>query len=419
VIWIFSGVAGRIGQRIGLHRDGEILGLPPFEIEMRRRLWWQILFIEGSAEKLAGIGGNIFVGDTKPPSNLNDSDLIQGMKEMPKEHEGVTEMMHFRIRTHVGEFLQRITNTRSNFDGAWNKLSTATVALSVKDKAIDELDEMFKRKFLQFCDPSIPWHSMCIYLAKSIIFMLRFIAHSADQQTSPQMDPSQSDADMLFNISVQVVHYMNIAYTTKEFQGFVWHVNMNFQWKAFIYLVSQLRYRFHGPEVENAWKQVQMIYEFHPDLANETYKRALPIAVGNLTLKAWDVFIANQGVPAEGEPYFIQALRTQKAKAKASKSSSYEPEPFAPRILTQLPTAASLGDNCNFPSEGPMQTFDPLSSNQWASDFVAALKPPMIMPEVPSFDLDSMGWSAWDNLVTDFQINDTAFADVSQFNFSP
>jgi hypothetical protein len=376
------------------------------------------MFIEGTAEKLAGTGGNMFMGDTKKPSNLNDSDLFPGMKEMPKEHEGATEMMHFRIRTHVGEFLKRTTNTKSNFDGAWNKLSTATVALSVKDKAIDELDETIKRKFLRFCDPSVPWHFMCVYLAKAIILMLRFIAHNADQQAGPTTYRSQSETDMLFNISLQVISYSNMAYTTKEMQGFIWHVNMNFQWKAFIYLVSQLRYRSYGPEVDNAWKQVQMVYEFHPDLTEQAYKRALPIAVGNLTLNAWDVFLANQGVPTEGEPYFIQALRTQRAKAKASKTSSHEPEPFAPHIPTQLPTPASLGDNLNFQPEGLVHIFDPLSSNQWASDFADALNPPMITPELPSSNPDSMNWSAWDNLVADFQINDTAFADVPQFNFS-
>lgn len=40
--WILTGVAVRISQRIGLHRDGEELGLKPFDVEMRRRLFWQL-----------------------------------------------------------------------------------------------------------------------------------------------------------------------------------------------------------------------------------------------------------------------------------------------------------------------------------------------------------------------------------------
>lgn len=41
--WILTGVAIRLAQRMGLHRDGESLGLPPFEVQMRRRLFWQLL----------------------------------------------------------------------------------------------------------------------------------------------------------------------------------------------------------------------------------------------------------------------------------------------------------------------------------------------------------------------------------------
>ena len=45
--WILTGVAHRIGQRIGLHRNGEELGLKPFDAELRRRLFWVMLPLDG------------------------------------------------------------------------------------------------------------------------------------------------------------------------------------------------------------------------------------------------------------------------------------------------------------------------------------------------------------------------------------
>lgn len=45
-LWTLLGVAVRIGQGLGLHRDGTSLGLSPFEIEMRRRLWWNIVVLD-------------------------------------------------------------------------------------------------------------------------------------------------------------------------------------------------------------------------------------------------------------------------------------------------------------------------------------------------------------------------------------
>lgn len=89
VVWILTGVAVRIGQRIGLHRDPATLGLSPFECEMRRRLWYQIMMQDGFAEKLAGTGGTTFYGDVERPSNLNDSDLSPDMAELPPEYTGL------------------------------------------------------------------------------------------------------------------------------------------------------------------------------------------------------------------------------------------------------------------------------------------------------------------------------------------
>lgn len=46
VIWTLTGLVVRIAQTLGVHRDGLHFGLAPFEIEMRRRLWWQICILD-------------------------------------------------------------------------------------------------------------------------------------------------------------------------------------------------------------------------------------------------------------------------------------------------------------------------------------------------------------------------------------
>ena len=40
VVWSLTGVATRIAQSMGMERDGSFTDLPPFEAEMRRRVWW-------------------------------------------------------------------------------------------------------------------------------------------------------------------------------------------------------------------------------------------------------------------------------------------------------------------------------------------------------------------------------------------
>jgi hypothetical protein len=222
VIWILSGISQRIGQRIGLHRDGKKLGLPPFEVEMRRRLWWSVMMLEGYSQKLAGTGttATLLMGDVEMPSNVNDSDLFPGMKETPKEHNGGTEMMFFLIRCHVGQFLKRSADSDTTFDGVWNRLTSSSVKAAIKDKAIDELDAFFEHKFMQYCDPSVTWHLMCRQLGSAIVFMMRFMAHSGEYHKG---NLTQHEKDTLFDLAFQVAVCQNLAYTMREMQGFMWH----------------------------------------------------------------------------------------------------------------------------------------------------------------------------------------------------
>lgn len=416
-MWILTGIAARIGQRIGLHRDGEILRLPPFETEIRRRLWWQIMFLDGFAEKLAGTGGNVMMGDTKPPLNLNDSDLFPGMKELPKEHEGATEMMFFLLRTHVGTFLKRTMNAESNFDGVWNKLTTSALSVPAKDKAIDELEALFQRKFLQYCDKSIPWHFMCTFIAKAIIFMMRFMAHNPEQYGANSVaHVPQSEKDMLFNVALQVTSIQNLAYTNKEMQGFIWHVNLHFQWKSFIYLVGELRYRTEAPEADEAWKQVKLVYDFHPNFAREVSRRALPIAVGNLTLKAWDAFREARDLPEEGEPYFIQVLRAQRITRESKRISSQQTQP-SEHAQASSTVATSPGQNL-LEDASPGAT-DPFASFQWDASLALNLDADPLM-SMPQLDPEHMDWSGWNNLLKDFTaagVNGGTTADVPDFGF--
>lgn len=418
VIWIFSGIAQRIGQRIGLHRDGDALKLPPFEAEMRRRLWWQIMMLEGFSQKLAGTGtsGTILSGDVKMPANVNDSDLFPGMKTMPKEHEGATEMMFFLIRCLVGEFLKRSAAAHTTFDGVWHRLTQSTVKIAIKDKAIDELDALFHRRFLQYCDQSITWHMMCTQLGRSIIFMMRFMAHSTDYYTTPA-SMADSEKDVLFNLALQVITSQNFAYTMKEMQGFMWHVNLHFQWKAFIFVLSELCHRTEGAQVDAAWQEIEKSYNYHPSFDKELSVRALPVAVSNLTLKAWNAYVKARGEPVGGEPCFLQLIRQRQKRTQSSKSSK------SPRDteLEQSYGPLEAQQSGNPVTEGGSLPAVPLQPFEWnIADFESSLDvAPTLFDTLPLDYPEQMSWSTWDNLVVDFQTQDAhdVPTDLSMFDF--
>jgi hypothetical protein len=386
VVWIWTGIAQRLGQRIGLHRDGTKLGLPPFDIEMRRRLWWQIMMLEGYTQKLAGTGSNgiILMGDVDMPLNVNDRDLSPAMKHAPHEHPGPTEMMFFLMRCHVADFLKRSANANTTFDGLWNKMTTIGVDIGTKDKLIDELEAMIQHKFLRYCDTSIPWHSMCSQLGKAIIYMMRFMAHSTGYYST---DIAQSTKDMLFDLALYVITSQNMAYTMKEMRGFIWHINLQFQWKAFVFVVSELRYRTQGDGVRQAWEQVEKAFENHPSFEKRLARRALPVAVGNLTLKAWEEYAAAQGILRMAEPGFVKNIRCRREQTKS-------PSRRADTTKQSSANAHGMQDGV-----GP-RTFDG-NTVDWSNTMETTFE----IPEPRSVPLDvpeNVDWATWDSLFVDF-----------------
>jgi hypothetical protein len=71
------GVAVRIAQAMGLHRDGTTQGFSPLETELRRRIWAKLRFMDVRAAEELGcepsIGPSSY--DTLLPENIDDNKL--------------------------------------------------------------------------------------------------------------------------------------------------------------------------------------------------------------------------------------------------------------------------------------------------------------------------------------------------------
>ncbi|KAF2811313.1 uncharacterized protein BDZ99DRAFT_518599 [Mytilinidion resinicola] len=77
--WIQLGLAIRIAQAMGIHRDGSHYGLKPVETEVRRRLWAQICLLDLRTAEELGCEPTILEGtyDTRLPTSISDYELSQ------------------------------------------------------------------------------------------------------------------------------------------------------------------------------------------------------------------------------------------------------------------------------------------------------------------------------------------------------
>lgn len=381
----------RIATRLGIHHDGITHNIPPFEVEFRRRTWWQIVFLDGQASKLAGAGYPNWLGkfDMKLPLNISDSDLNPNMKETPVDREGATEMMFCRIRAEVGRAFRK-SGTLDCF-GIWH-ITTGPEHIPEKDKAIDELEARFQQNYVQYCDPSIPLHLLCIYMAKSVISTMRLLAHHPRQYPDKGASMPQQERDMLWTESLKDLEISAAGHLDKAMHRFLWHTYVQFHLDAFIYVLSDLRNRTSGDLVERAWRQVEIAYDHRPEMLTEN-KNTLYFAMGTLCLKAWTKYEEAggryKGTQLQPVPGYISKLRAQRKIPEP-------PTPPPPQPQSQQLTPESL--NLQDVSMGANQITDysnyiPIgyntpdaSMNNWSRN--------MTMPEITPVD-----WEYWQTLM--------------------
>jgi hypothetical protein len=86
-IWTLTGLAVRIAQTLGIHRDGSHFNLKPFEVEMRRRLWWQVCILDARASEDHGCDPTIIEAqyDTKMVSTKCNNTLKSTLQSYTEE----------------------------------------------------------------------------------------------------------------------------------------------------------------------------------------------------------------------------------------------------------------------------------------------------------------------------------------------
>ncbi|KAL8738249.1 MAG: hypothetical protein Q9181_000929 [Wetmoreana brouardii] len=84
-VWSLTGVVICIAEGMGMCLDGTLLGLSPFEAEIRRHIWWQLRMHDFRAAELSGQAKfrDFELDETAPkkPANVSDSDLYPAMPQ--------------------------------------------------------------------------------------------------------------------------------------------------------------------------------------------------------------------------------------------------------------------------------------------------------------------------------------------------
>ncbi|TKX19193.1 fungal specific transcription factor domain-containing protein 69 [Elsinoe australis] len=259
VIWTLTGLLVRMSQTVGIHRDGTHFGLPPFEVEMRRRLWWQVCILDVRASEDHGCDPTIVEQsfDTRMPLNVNDSDMSPGMKEFPKEHKGCTDMSFCLIRFEVANTFRRLNYVPPAPNRCHTYLSSIT--REEKEKWIQECHDMLEEKYLKHCDMTVPLYWVTATVARLIMSKMWLIVYHPYQRQDGGASLPQDIKDKLFITSLENIEYALLLETETRTMKWGWLFKTYMQWHAMAFILSELTKKTKGPLVERAWLAISRV----------------------------------------------------------------------------------------------------------------------------------------------------------------
>ena len=230
-LFSLMGIASRIAERMGLHRDGDDLGVPVLRSEERRRIWWQLQHMEIAIAQLVGtISMTIYADwDTKVPKNLEDHDLRPDIQTLPPDRRGLTTMSHCLWRYQILA-MQRIARQP---DGSATKalswMLSPRVPLVDKDALIDATERALGEQFLQHCEPLNPLHVLIQIGIRAFILAARRNVRQPALINAKISEMSPHEREDFLRICTKCLEYYVLGETTESLKGFRWYGENSFQ----------------------------------------------------------------------------------------------------------------------------------------------------------------------------------------------
>ncbi|EPS26814.1 hypothetical protein PDE_01753 [Penicillium oxalicum 114-2] len=251
-VWMMVGLAIRMAISLGLHRDGtHFPGLCPFEIEMRRRVWWGLCMLDVRASEDQGTEFTIALDsfDTQIPANINNQDIQPDSTEMPPTHDGLTDMSLARVFFKMTEWSKRM------------------VANGPRSPSLEEKERMLQKMYREM-DEGILRHSAensisywtVITVGRLMIAKMTLFIYLPSLFSSSRDDLSVQVRTKLLIAAVEVAEYNHALNAERACRQWRWIFQTYTHWHAIVYILIEISRRPWCPLVERAWTALHSIW---------------------------------------------------------------------------------------------------------------------------------------------------------------
>lgn len=247
-VWMMVGIAIRMAQSLGLHRDGShFKSLTPYDVEIRRRVWWTICMLDVRASEDQGTEYTIPIDsfDTRIPLNIDDADIGPDTKETPLERQAMTDMTFPVDIFKVCELTRRIMSPGNK---------ERAPGLQEQIHLVQGLYNVIEQEYLQNSKEgdNTVWcvGITCVRLTMSkmtLMIHLPLLGPSMDQRASDEI------RNKLLVSAIEVAEWNHALNAEQAWRQWRWMYQTYTHWHAIVILLIEIARRPLSPIVERAW----------------------------------------------------------------------------------------------------------------------------------------------------------------------
>ncbi|CAG8130601.1 unnamed protein product [Penicillium nalgiovense] len=256
-VWTMTSIVIRLATGLGLHRDGSAFNLQPFEVEMRRRLWWSICILDIQTAEDQGTDPMIHdvFYDTQLPLNINDEEIRPGMKSMPREHADHTSLTYFLLQCEVALATRRLTYYLPG-----NPCS-ALQTIEERQALVQDLDRRLHERYVRHLDTTNPLHWACSKLVDTAVAKLSLIIYQPLDKTQSIASLPQDIQSRLLLKAVEVIELAHLFQLDIRVTRWKWELQAHTPWYAVAYVLAELCNSRDSWGMERAWLSVSKIFK--------------------------------------------------------------------------------------------------------------------------------------------------------------
>ncbi|KAI0873990.1 hypothetical protein GGS24DRAFT_461038 [Hypoxylon argillaceum] len=242
-VWMMTGLAIRMGQALGLQRDGtHFQNLTPFETDIRRRVWYLLCSLDVRASEDQGTDFTIQYGsfDTRLPWNINDNDINVHTKETPTEREGITDMILPIVSMEISNISRQIMSPDNG--------------LEEQNRLLDTIYTTLEERYLRFSsEQGNIAHWVISVTTRLVVGKLTLFTHLPVLFSSPGDNFSDEVRNKLLVAAIEVAELNHALNAEKACRQWRWVYQTYTHWHAIVYLLLDICRRPWSPIVDRAW----------------------------------------------------------------------------------------------------------------------------------------------------------------------